>query len=321
MSFQEHNETIDYLSLFNEPMDSYTHISDDEIAHLLGFHVGPLFDRLKLRERTKLTYGGQATRASAAIHVPAVMSNKNAKQYMDHIAFHGYDCQFNCTKSRNRYEEIARLHRDYPDLDILMTEICYAYNGDDPNCMNKETIQNCTDWPRNTSLAPPLPRLDFSDGRIWGSRIVSDFNAGVSGWIYWNLLLDINGGPFEYSPKHADNGENFQQAMFHVDAESQTYHPTALFWYVAHFSKFVRPNSIRISTSLEGNVNWQPDPNEPEGTTGIELLGFESNDNETLVLQILNHWNESTKIVLQYLDLEAYLDLPAISITTASWQK
>ena len=92
------------------------------------------------------------------------MSNVNAARYMDHIAFHGYDCQFNCTKTRNRYQDIKRLHQDYPDLEILMTEICYAYNGDDPNCMHEATIQNCTDWPRNTSLAPPLPRLDFSDG-------------------------------------------------------------------------------------------------------------------------------------------------------------
>jgi hypothetical protein len=42
----------------------------------------------------------------------------------------------------------------------------------------------------------------------------------------------MNGGPFEYSPEHADNGKNFQQAMFHVNAQTQTYHPTALFWYV-----------------------------------------------------------------------------------------
>ena len=157
-------------------------------------------------------------------------------------------------------------------------------------------------------------------GRIWGSRIVSEFKAGVSGWIYWNLLLDMNGGPFEYSPEHADNGKNFQQAMFHVNAQTQTYHPTALFWYVAHFSKFVRPDSVRVDASLEGNPRWQSDPSMPEGTTGIELLAFESHDKKSTVLQILNHWNVSTTIFLRYLDLETSLDLPAISITTAIWK-
>ena len=74
MAFREHNETIDYLSLFNEPMDSYTNISDEEISNLLGFHVGPLFDRLGLSQITKLTYGGQATRQSAAAHVRLLLS-------------------------------------------------------------------------------------------------------------------------------------------------------------------------------------------------------------------------------------------------------
>lgn len=32
-----------YLSLFNEPKDSYTFISTEEIARLLVEHVGPLF--------------------------------------------------------------------------------------------------------------------------------------------------------------------------------------------------------------------------------------------------------------------------------------
>ena len=131
----------------------------------------------------------------------------------------------------------------------------------------------------------------------------------------------MNGGPFEYSPEHADNGKNFQQAMFHVNAQMQTYYPTALFWYVAHFSKFVRPDSIRIDVSLEGNTRWQSDPDKPEGTTGIELLAFESDDEKTLILQILNHWNESSRILIHYLDLETSLNLPAISITTALWEK
>lgn len=35
--------SLAYLSLFNEPKDSYTFISTEEIAELLVRHVGPLF--------------------------------------------------------------------------------------------------------------------------------------------------------------------------------------------------------------------------------------------------------------------------------------
>jgi O-glycosyl hydrolase len=46
-----------YLSLFNEPKDSYTYISTEEIADLLVNHVGPLF---RSQSSVKLTYASQA---------------------------------------------------------------------------------------------------------------------------------------------------------------------------------------------------------------------------------------------------------------------
>ena len=49
----------------------------------------------------------------------------------------------------------------------------------------------------------------------------------------------------------------------------------------------------------------------PEGTTGIELLAFESHDKKNTVLQILNHWNVSTTILLRYLDFSFDVLAPA----------
>ena len=98
-----------------------------------------------------------------------------------------------------------------------MTETCYAYGAG---------------YPRDPAVAPPLPRLDFLDGRTWGSRIVSDVSTGVSGWLYWNLMLDMRGGPFLLSPSHGDGEGNWQHAVVHVDADTGAYHLTGLFWCV-----------------------------------------------------------------------------------------
>ena len=313
--YAKHGAHIKYLSLFNEPIDSYTVISDDEMANLLGNHVGPLFDRLGLRPGTKLTYGGQATRQWAGMHIPAIMQHENASKYMDHFAYHGYDCQFNCTKEMNQYSQIEQIHRQWPDKEIIMAEICYAYNGDDPNCTSSKTMKNCTDWPRNHSLAPALPRFDFIDGRIWGSRIISDLEAGTSAWIYWNLILNMQGGPFQFSPQHADDSENLQQAMVHVDPKAGTYRMTGLFWYLAHFAKFVRPGAVRIGTTQVGNKS---SPAMPEGTDGIETIAFTNGG--TVVLQLLNHNAANESVEVTYAGQHATLDLPAVSITTASWQ-
>jgi len=243
------------------------------------------------------------------------MSDPQAQKYMDHIAYHGYDCQYNCSKSRQNYNTIAELHRRWPDLEVWMTEICYAYNGDDPNCRQTRTMMNCTDWPRNPKLAPPLPRFDFIDGRIWGSRIVSDVEAGVSGWIYWNLILDMTGGPFLYSPSHADNGANLQQAVIHIDPEKGDYIVTGLFWYLAHFSKYVRPGMIRIGTRVEGST---VSGYVAEGTTGVEALSFRNSTH--IVMQVMNHDAENASVALRASGKMAILHLPAASITTAYWE-
>lgn len=314
-AYADHNVTINYLSMFNEPVDSYTNITAPEMSRLLGDHVGPLFDELGLRPHTKLSSAGQCSRESAGHLVPQVMSDPKARHYMDHIAYHGYDCQFNCSKARQMYDVIADLHRRWPRLEVWMTEICYAYNGDDPNCRHAETMINCTDWPRNQTLAPPLPRFDFIDGRIWGSRIASDIEAGVSGWIYWNLILDMKGGPFLYSPSHADNGANLQQAVVHVDASKGEYLLTGLFWYLAHFSKFVRPGMVRVGTRVREVET--PAGYVAEGTTGVEAVSFTNGTH--IISQLMNHDLKPASVTLHSQGKSAILELPAASITTASW--
>lgn len=327
MAYKKENVTIGYFSMFNEPWDSYTHISDPEMARLLGEFVGPLFDKLGLRKDTKLTYGGQCARETAYQHIPNIMANAAAAKYMDHLAYHGYDCQFNCTKDRQNYDKIATLHNKWPDLELFMTEICYAYNGDDPNCEHESTMQNCTDWPRNHSLAPALPRFAFEDGRIWGSRIISDVQAGVSGWIYWNLLLDMEGGPYQNSPKHNDKGTNLQQAVIHVDAAAQTYHPTGLFWYLAHFSKYVRNGMLRAKSVVKvlagsdeiSARNYESLSKAPEGTAGVEAASFLDKANGRVVVQLLNHFDWNETVQLTFGKHTANMILPGVSITTASF--
>ena len=77
---------IDFLEAFNEPTDSYTRMSPQKLATFLGEHLGPTFDRLGLRPRTRLTYGGQAERWRAREVVPRLMADPKARRYMDVIA-------------------------------------------------------------------------------------------------------------------------------------------------------------------------------------------------------------------------------------------
>ena len=69
-----------------------------------------------------------------------------------------------------------------------MTEVCYARVGGKP-----------TNEPPDRPL--PVPVYDFSDGEFWGNMIMNDMKNWVSGWIYWNMILDQNGGPWLVSAR------------------------------------------------------------------------------------------------------------------------
>jgi len=125
----------------------------------------------------------------------------------------------------------------------------------------------------------------------------------------------MSGGPFQNSPEHGDAGENLQQAVIHVDSKAGDFHPTALFWYLAHFSRFVRPGTVRVSVVVEGDI---PDPQAPEGTTGIEAVAFLGKSGQ-VSLQLLNNGDEEQTISVVFSGFRARFLLPGLSITSAQW--
>ena len=310
-AYASHGVPIAFLEAFNEPTDSYTQMDPTQLATFLGRHLGPTFETRGLwPKQTKLTYGGQCARATAALFVPHVLADEHARRYMDVIAYHGYDCQFNCTDDRQNYNLIAEIAKhDAKRRPIWMTEICYAYNGDDPNCTTAATLKYCVDYPRNVSLAPALPRRDFGDGATWGHRIVKEVQAGASGWIYWNLLLDTRGGPFNLSPSHNDGPGNYQHPVVIVDVAEGEFHPTGLFYFLAHFARFVRPGAVRIGT------------HDGELAEGVSAVGFATpDDSSSTVLQIVNRAATTRRVTVCSGGSVADVELPATSITTAEWR-
>src|ERR1035437_4117932 len=68
--------------------------------------------------------------------------------------------------------------------------------------------------------------------------MVNDFNNGAEGWTDWNVLLDEKGGP--------NHVQNFCFAPIHADTKTGEVHYMNSFYYIGHFSKFVRPGAKRI---------------------------------------------------------------------------
>ena len=273
--YEKQGIAIDYLSLFNEP-GIYTKIPYDKIRILIRDHVGPLFKREGVK--TKIQLSEACTRVEAAERYPTVLDDPGARAFVACIPYHGYDLK--------NFDKIRRLHERYPDLPLWMTEICHAYQAGTPKSM-------------------PLPRLDFEDGDFWGAQIVSDLEAGASAWIYWNMVLDQDGGPCLVSEVHGNPPNNVQHPVVVIDRKTGKVTYTGLYWYLAHFSRFVRPGSVRVATA--GSI------------PGVRCIAFRREDG-TVVVQLLNRSDQARRVVIAGKTGGVEVSLPAISISTCMWK-
>ena len=270
--YEKQGVFVDYLCLFNEP-GAYTKIPFARIRNLLKDHVGPLL--AKHGSKTKIMPCETQFRHQALAKFPVFMDDSETRKYVAALPYHAYDT--------NDYTSIAELHRRYPDVPLWMTEVCH-YSGDSP----KGT----------------LPRYDFEDGDLWGNQIVSDLEAGASAWIYWNMILDENGGPWIVSPIHGDPDPNAQHPVVIINRQTKEVSYTGLYYYLAHFSKYVQPGAIRVRT-----VGSQE---------GVRCIAFQTPE-KRFVAQLLNSRDEGMEVLLVWHGRMLRVNLPAISITTCQW--
>jgi len=75
----------------------------------------------------------------------------------------------------------------------------------------------------------------------YGRSMINDFNEGTVGWTDWNILLDQIGGP--------NHVGNYCFAPVHANTETGELTYTPSYYYIGHFSKFIRPGAKRVSTT------------------------------------------------------------------------
>jgi glucosylceramidase len=82
---------------------------------------------------------------------------------------------------------------------------------------------------------------DWALGEKYGMSMINDFNNGNVGWTDWNVLLDENGGP--------NHVKNYCYAPLIGDTRTGKLVYTNIYYYIGHFSKFIRPGAKRIVSS------------------------------------------------------------------------
>jgi glucosylceramidase len=114
------------------------------------------------------------------------------------------------------HANVGAVHRAWPDKHLLLTEA--AVEGFNPARMQS-----------------------FANAERYGAALINDFNQGAEGWTDWNILLDEKGGP--------NHVGNFCFAPVHADTRTGALTFTPSYWYLGHFSKFIRPGARRVEAA------------------------------------------------------------------------
>jgi len=274
--YEKQGVTIDYLSPLNEPQEIYCPIRYEQIRDLIKDHIGPTFGRARVKTRIQLSDSNN--RAIALKYFPVVLSDSSARKYISTMPVHGYYWD------RDGSSPMSKLHELYPDIPIWQTEVCH--------------IRQTTVGKRR------VPVLDFEDGDWWGRMLVEDLRNWASGWIYWNAVLDQKGGPWMIDLKHHNPEVNNQHPLVIVDSESGKAVFTGLYYYLAHFSKFVRPGAVRIDAS--------------SGVPDLSSVAFEDASGAK-VLEVVNSSKARRRFTIRDGGGVADAELPGLSIGTFIW--
>jgi glucosylceramidase len=110
----------------------------------------------------------------------------------------------------------------------------------------------------------PDSLLEWKWGETFGRSMVNDLNNGASGWVAWNVILDEKGGP-----NHVGNF-----CMAPIICDTRTGIPTYMnsFFYMGHFSKFIRPGAKRIISSSNNDDLLATAALNPDGKIALVVL-------------------------------------------------
>ncbi len=142
-----------------------------------------------------------------------IFSDPEASKYAWGLGFHWYE---SWSGGEEMYNNVKNVYESYPDKHLLFTEGC------------AETFR-------------PDGYQTWKNAERYGRSMINDFNNGTVGWTDWNILLDEKGGP--------NHVENFCFAPVHANTKTGELIYTPSYYYIGHFSKFIRPNAKRVSTA------------------------------------------------------------------------
>jgi glucosylceramidase len=127
---------------------------------------------------------------------------------------------------------------DYQSLFSAVNQVYTEYDIAGPHKHILATEQCITGYNQNS------PPSWANSAELYAKDIMGDCSNGSEGWVDWNMILDLQGGP--------NLSNNWCEAGIMINTTAKTYNIMPIYWYMAQFSKYVRTGSVRIGCTATG---------------------------------------------------------------------
>lgn len=253
------------LTIQNEPMavqtwESCVYTAEEERDFLKNY-LGPTLEKEGLGDKNIVVWDHNRDLISQRANT--IFGDPEAAKYAWGIGFHWYE---RWAGGESMWRNLRNVKESFPDKQLLFTEGCIE-------AFDEAKYQY------------------WANAERYGTSMINDFNCGTAGWTDWNILLDHKGGP--------NHVGNYCFAPVHADTRTDELIFTPSYFYIGHFSKFIRPGAKRVST-----------------TTSRSHLNSTSfiNSDGSMVTIVMNETDENIQYKLIVDDSETVLEIPAHSI-------
>ncbi|KFD52452.1 hypothetical protein M513_06649 [Trichuris suis] len=210
-----------------------------------------------------------------------VLNDPEARKFAAFIAVHWYLDELTPSLV------LQTTHERHPDVPMIATEACEGWKV-------TET--------RGSILGSWLRARNYIRSIIEARGDDEDLNNWFTGWVDWNLALDLQGGP--------NWVRNFVDSPIIVDADNNIFYKQPMYYALGHFSKFLPPGSKRIAHKANLTDHRR-----------LQIVAFKRKDG-LIALIVHNEMEEPLPVTIPLPRSNIlHFSVPASSIQTILWKQ
>lgn len=275
-AYKEEGIDIWGFTVENEPLGNGNnwesmHYTPDEMTNFVQHHLGPKLEANGKGDLKILGY--DQNREHLKEWIDSQYKNEETSKYFDGTAIHWYASTYDYFP-----EELQYAHNKAPDKYLIQAEACVDSEipkwQDDAWYWSKEATDWGWDWaPEEDKKYHPK----YVPVYRYARDIIGCLNNWVDGWVDWNMVLDTKGGPNWF--------KNWCVAPVIVDPDKDEVYFTPIYYTMAHFSKYIRPEAKVIGVDNSDDSLMVVAAANTDGSIAVVILN-QSLDKKNLTLSL-----------------------------------